>query len=68
VENKVIKVTGMTCGGCVRSVTNVLTALPGVEKADVSREAGTAAVLFDPKLVNLDALKHAIREAGYEAA
>jgi copper chaperone len=67
-ENTVIKVTGMTCMGCVKSVTNVLTSLPGVEKADVSKEAGTAAVAFNPQKVNVDQLKKAIRAAGYEAA
>jgi len=32
----VLSVTGMTCGGCVNSVTKVLTALPGVHSADVT--------------------------------
>jgi len=33
----------MSCGGCVKSVTNVLTALPGVAKAEVSLESKSAA-------------------------
>ena len=66
-ENTVIKVTGMTCMGCVKSVTNVLTALPGVDKASVNLEAGTAAVDFNPQQVSTDQLKSAIRGAGFEA-
>ena len=66
-ENTVIKVTGMTCMGCVKSVTNVLTALPGVDKANVNLEAGTAAVAFNPQQVSTDQLKSAIRGAGFEA-
>ena len=30
------KIDGMSCGGCVRSVTNVLKALPGVEVDSVT--------------------------------
>jgi copper chaperone len=66
-ENTIIKVTGMTCMGCVKSVTNVLTALPGVDKANVNLEAGTAAVAFNPQKVSVDQLKNAVRGAGFEA-
>ena len=39
-----LKVEGMSCGGCVASVTRVLTALQGVSDATVSLQAGTAQV------------------------
>ena len=39
-----LKVEGMSCGGCVASVTRVLSALPGVSDAAVSLQAGTAQV------------------------
>ena len=67
-ETTTIKISGMTCGGCVKSVTRVLTALPGVEKADVSLTPGTAAVAFDAQKINVEQIKSAIREAGFEAA
>jgi len=35
-----LSVTGMTCGGCVNSVTRVLTALPGVQNAVVPLTPG----------------------------
>jgi copper chaperone len=66
-ETTVLKVGGMTCGGCVRSVTNVLKALPGVANADVSLEKSEAKVTFDPALSNPAAFRVAIEEAGYEA-
>jgi copper chaperone len=59
-------VSGMTCGGCVRSVTNVLTALEGVAKADVSLDKKCAVVDYDPAKLGVDQLKHAVEEAGYE--
>jgi copper chaperone len=61
-------ISGMTCGGCVRSVTNVLKALDGVAKADVSLEKRNAVVDFDPAKVKLDQLKRSVVEAGFEVA
>ena len=66
-ETTVLKVTGMTCGGCVRSISNVLKALPGVASAEVSLEKSEAKVTFDPAIANQAALRKAIEDAGYEA-
>lgn len=62
-----IKVQGMTCGGCVRSVTGVLKALPGVADAEVSLEAAQAQVRFDPEKVTVDAMRAAVEGAGFDA-
>lgn len=66
-ETTVIKVTGMSCGGCVKSVTSVLQALPGVAKAEVSLEKGEARVEYESGRVGLDDMKNAVVEAGFEA-
>ena len=65
-ERTVVKVDGMTCAGCVRSVTNVLQALPGVETAVVSLEQGQATVSFDAEQISVESLRRAIEDAGYE--
>jgi copper chaperone len=67
-ETTTIKVDGMSCGGCVKSVTGVLTALEGVAKAEVSLEQKQAVVEFDAAKVTLDQLKAVIEDAGFEAA
>jgi copper chaperone len=59
-------ISGMTCSGCVRSVTKVLTALDGVGKADVDLEKASAVVDYDPEQADLEQMKRAIEEAGYE--
>ncbi len=59
-------ISGMTCGGCVRSVGKVLKALDGVAKADVSLEKDCAVVDYDPGKVGLDQLKRSVEEAGFE--
>ena len=63
-----LAISGMTCGGCVRSVTNVLKALDGVAKADVSLENKSAVVDYDPGKVQLEQLKRSVAEAGFEVA
>ena len=61
-----LSISGMTCGGCVRSVTNVLAALEGVAKADVSLDKQCAVVDYDPAKLGVAQLKRSIEEAGYE--
>lgn len=61
-------ISGMTCGGCVRSVTNVLKALDGVAKADVSLEKNCAVVDYDPGKLGVEQLKRSVVEAGFEVA
>jgi copper chaperone len=63
-----LKVEGMSCGGCVASVTRVLKALPGVSDAAVSLQAGTAQVTFDDSRTGIGAMRAAIEGAGYEVA
>ena len=67
-ETTTLKISGMTCGGCVRSVTNLLNAMDGVAKAEVSLDKQCAMVDYDAAKLSQDQLKHAIQEAGYEVA
>ncbi|WP_284349725.1 heavy-metal-associated domain-containing protein [Roseisolibacter agri] len=62
-----LAVKGMTCGGCVLSTRKVLTRLPGVAKADVSYEKGTAVVTYDPRKVTVEQMVAAIKTLGYTA-
>jgi len=61
----VLSVTGMTCGGCVNSVQNVLTALPGVQSVEVTLTPGQARVVVDPARLDRAALVQAIVDAGF---
>ncbi len=60
-----LSVTGMTCGGCVSSVQKVLTALPGVQSAEVTLSPGQARVIFDPSVIARAALEQAVIDAGF---
>ena len=58
-------VTGMTCGGCVSSVQNVLTTLPGVQSVSVTLDPGQASVVYDPGRVAPATLMQAVINAGF---
>lgn len=60
-----LEIDGMTCGGCVASVTRVLTRLPGVASAEVSLEKARAVVDHDPAIAPLPALRVAVEDAGF---
>ncbi len=62
-----LTVKGMTCGGCELGTRKVLTRLPGVTKADVSYEKGTAVVTYDPAKVTVDQMIATINTLGYTA-
>lgn len=63
-----INISGMTCGGCVKSVTKVLEALNGVEKAEVDLVSAAAKITFDPAKVQTAELVEAIEDAGFDAS
>ncbi len=63
-----LNVQGMTCGGCVASVTRVLKSVPGVAEVEVTLNPGRARVGFDPAKADLAKLKDAVEGAGYDVA
>ena len=66
-ETVELKVEGMDCEGCVKSVTRMLSGVPGVEKVEVSLAGATAKVIYDPAKSNLADFKRAVERAGYKA-
>lgn len=61
----VLPVSGMTCGGCVNSVHKVLSALPGVESVEVTLTPGQARVVYDAAKVDSAAMAKAVVDAGF---
>ena len=62
-----IKIGGMSCDGCVKSITRALQAVHGVSKAQVSLERAEATIAFDPEKVAKPALVEAVQDAGFSA-
>jgi copper chaperone len=65
-DTVVLRVEGMTCGHCKKSVENALVNLHGVTLAEVSLEDGIVKIDFDSATVGLDVIKDAISDAGYK--
>lgn len=63
----VIKVQGMSCGGCRAAVEGALRKVPGVLSAAVSLEKAEAAVEYDEKKAAPAELRAAIENAGFKA-
>lgn len=65
-KNVRLTITGMHCGGCVKSVTRVLDELDGVAQVKVSLE-GYADIQFDEQKVSVAQLIETIEDAGFDA-
>ncbi|MCA1925600.1 MAG: heavy-metal-associated domain-containing protein [Thiobacillus sp.] len=63
----VLNIAGMSCGGCVSSVQNLLAALPGVGQVQVDLAAAQARIQFDPARISVDELARAVTAAGFTA-
>lgn len=62
-----ITVKGMTCSGCVNSVTKALKGVDGVQEAKVDLQGQKATVTYDEAKTSVQALKQAVEDAGYDA-
>jgi len=61
-----LKIEGMTCDHCVRSITNAVKDVPGVSEAKVSLATNSAVVEGDQ--FDISKIIEAIEEEGYTAS
>ena len=60
-------VEGMSCDGCVGSVTAAIQPLPGVESVEVSLNDKKATVRVNAAQASPQAVEEAVHKAGYKA-
>jgi copper chaperone len=60
-----LKIEGMSCGHCVRSVKDALEGIPGVKSAAVALDPGSARI--EAEGVSTADLVAAVEEEGYRA-
>ncbi len=65
---EILRVDGMTCGGCERSLERAVGKLPGVSRVRASHRQGTLEVDFDPDALARDLLLQTIRDVGFSPA
>ncbi|KGP79999.1 MULTISPECIES: copper ion binding protein [unclassified Paenibacillus] len=63
-SNITLNVTGMSCNHCVNSVEEAVKNAGANGKVDLA--AGTVAVEYDEQKVNVDQIKAAIEDQGYD--
>jgi copper chaperone len=63
----ILTISGMTCGGCVNSVTRVLQSAPGVQQATVTLVPSQAVVSYDAAVTDPEKLAQAVADAGFTA-
>jgi Cu+-exporting ATPase len=65
-DDVIIKIKGMMCGHCEKTVTEAAKSVKGVTKASSDFKKGEAIVSFDSSVTTLETIKKAIKVAGYE--
>lgn len=66
-QTRIIKIDGMTCGGCVASVYNATADIDGLDDMSVELAANQATVTFDDSKTSVEAIAEAIDDAGFDA-
>ena len=61
-----IKIDGMTCQHCVKTVTDVMMDIDGVSQVKVNLKKGEARLKFERDRLDLESLETAIVTAGFE--
>jgi len=62
-----LKVDGMTCQGCARSITKKLTGVASVTSAVVNLPAGRATIEYDDSRATVEDLIAAVEQIGFHA-
>ena len=65
IENKVLSVTGMKCGGCEANVISKLSPIDGVISVSAAFKANEVTIQFDDTQIDLDSLVKVISDAGF---
>ncbi len=67
-ESKTLKINGMTCAACAKTVERVTKKLEGVSESNVNFATEKLNIVFDDAKLGLDEIKAAIVKAGYEGS
>ncbi len=65
-EDVIIKIKGMMCGHCEKTVSEAAMAVKGVTKAVSDFKKGEVKVSFDTSVADFEDIKNAINASGYE--
>ncbi len=66
IEQKIIKIDGITCTACEHKIEKALKNLEGIVNADVDYASASADISYIPDKIDLSDIYDAIRKTGYE--
>ena len=66
-ENTTLKLRGMSCASCARSIEDAISSVPGVNECIVNFGAEQATIKYDPRRTDLQVIQEAVDAAGYSA-
>ena len=66
-QTRIIKIDGMTCGGCVARVHNATADIDGLDDISIELADNQATVTFDDSKTSAEVIAAAIDEAGFDA-
>ncbi len=61
-----LPIAGMTCANCSTTIERNLKRMPGVEQANVNLASEKASVLYNPAMVDVQAMKDLVADLGYQ--
>lgn len=61
-----LKINGMSCTACAKAVEKSVSKLEGITQASVNFATEKLSVQFDESLANIDDIKKAVKDAGYD--
>ena len=64
-ETAIIKIGGMTCATCEKTVTDALQRLDGIVKVSVNLATEKTTVTYNPRMISLVEMKKAVEDTGY---
>ncbi|MBW4572810.1 MAG: heavy metal translocating P-type ATPase [Tolypothrix carrinoi HA7290-LM1] len=66
-ENATLKLRGMSCASCARSIEDAISSVPGVNECIVNFGAEQATIQYDPRRTDLEVIQEAVDAVGYSA-
>ena len=67
-ETLTLKLRGMSCASCAKSIEKAINNVPGVTNCNVNFGIEQATITYNPKKTNLDKIQAAVAEAGYSSS
>ncbi|AFZ01555.1 heavy metal translocating P-type ATPase [Calothrix sp. PCC 6303] len=65
--NTTLKLRGMSCASCAKSIEEAISSVPGVSEGIVNYGAELATIEYDPRRTNIATIQSVVNEAGYSA-